>query len=129
MNADPGKHFIIDSSIFHIEDFNVVQRSSGREYANLGNSGTAAYPLVFDINRSTGFNLGYNQFDVYRYHKDSVKYYQVIRPYAELSMVIGLKNEQVFQGNFANQHKGIIFYGVEFRRIFERTLYQPTDKR
>ncbi len=123
MNADPGKHFIIDSSIFHIEDFNVVQRSSGREYANLGNSGTAAYPLVFDINRSTGFNLGYNQFDVYRYQKDSVKYYQVIRPYAELSMVIGLKNEQVFQGNFANQHKGIIFYGVEFRRIFSKGIY------
>ena len=122
LNAEPEKHFIIDSSIFGIQYYNVVQRD-GIEYTHAGNTGSAAYPLVFSPNRTTGFNLGYNQFDAYRYYKDSVKYYQVIRPYTELSMVIGLKNEQMFQGKFANQHKGIIYYGVDFRRISSRGIY------
>ncbi|MFN8321128.1 MAG: putative porin [Chitinophagales bacterium] len=125
---EPEKHLSIDSGIFHIEDYNVVQRT-GIEYAHAGNVGSAAYPLVFSANRSTGFNLGYNQFDIYRYSKDSVKYYQVIRPYTELSIVIALKNEQMFQARFANQHKGMIYYGVDFRRISSKGIYnnQKTD--
>ena len=63
-NAEPEQHFVIDSSILHLEEYNLVQRD-GREYMNLGNSGTAAFPLIFDMNRSTGFNTGYNQFDLY----------------------------------------------------------------
>lgn len=122
LSSEPEKHFVIDSGIFGIQYYNVVQRE-GIEYSNTGNTGGAAYPVVYTTNRSTGFNLGYNQFDVYRYYKDSVKYYQVIRPYAELSMMIGLKNEQMFQGKFANQHKGIIYYGVDFRRISSLGIY------
>lgn len=127
-SAEPEKHLAIDSSIFHIEDYNVAQRN-GIEYTHAGNVGSAAYPLVFSANRSTGFNLGYNQYDIYRYSKDSVKYYQVIRPYTELSIVIALKNEQMFQARFANQHKGIIYYGVDFRRISSKGIYnnQKTD--
>lgn len=122
LGQEPEKHYVIDTSIFHIEEYNVVQRN-GIEYSNAGNTGNAAYPNVFSLNRTTGFNLGYNQFDIYRYTKDSVKYYQVIRPYAELDMTIGLKAEQMFQGKFANQHKGLIYYGVDFRRISSTGIY------
>ena len=122
LGSEPEKHYVIDSSIFHLEEYSEAQRN-GIEYAHTGNTGTAAYPLVFSENRSTGFNLGYNQYDLYRYTKDSVKYYQVIRPYTELTIMIGLKNEQMFQGRFANQHKGIIFYGVDFRRISSKGIY------
>lgn len=115
-NAEPEQHYIIDSTIFHLEEYNVVERN-GREYENLGNTGSAAYPTVFDMDRSTGFKTGLNQFDLYRYTRDSAKYYQVIRPYAEFSMLIGLKKEQMYIGKFANQHKNMIYYGVEFTRI------------
>jgi len=121
-NFEPEKHFLIDSSIFQIQYYSEAQRD-GIEYANLGNTGSAVYPLVFSANHSTGFDLGYHQFDAYRYSRDSSKYYQVIRPYTELSMIIGLKNEQLFQGKFANQHKGIIYYGVDFRRIASKGIY------
>src|ERR1035437_9920639 len=72
-NAEPEQRFVIDSTILHFEEYNLVQRD-GKEYMNLGNAGTAAYPLIFDMNRSIGFNAGYNQFDLYRYQKDSVRY-------------------------------------------------------
>lgn len=122
LGSEPDKHYVIDSTIYHIEEYNIIQRK-GADYTNAGNFGSASYPLVFEVNRSTGFNPGYNQFDLYRYSKDSAKYYQVIRPYTELTMIVGLKNEQMFQGKFANQHKGIISYGVDFRRIFSKGAY------
>lgn len=122
LGSEPEKHYIIDSSIFDIEQYNEAERN-GIEYHHAGNTGSAAYPLVFSANRFNGFNLGYNQFDLYRYQKDSVKYYQVIRPYTELSINIGLRNEQMFRGQFANQHKGIIYYGVDFRRFNSKGIY------
>ncbi len=122
LGSEPEKYYVIDSSIFDIEQYNEVQRNA-IEYSHAGNTGSAAYPLVFYANKFLGFNLGYNQYDIYRYQKDSVKYFQVIRPYTELSINIGLKNEQVFRGQFANQHKGIIYYGVDFRRFFSKGIY------
>lgn len=122
IGSEPEKRYVIDSSIFNIEEYNEVQRN-GIEYAHAGNTGSAAYPLVYMLKKNAGLNLGYNQYDVYRYTKDSARYYQVIRPYTELSIIIGLLNEQLFQGRFANQHKGLIYYGVDFRRISSRGIY------
>jgi len=123
ISGEPERHYAIDSSIFHIENFNAVQRD-GPEYMNLGNTGTAAFPQVFSMDRTTGFNPGYNQFDLYRYKLDSIKHYQVLRPYAELSMVIGLHHEQMFSGKFANQYKKLVYYGVDFTRYSSLGIYQ-----
>jgi len=119
---EPDVFYAIDSTLTNLEEYNVVQRN-GAEHTHVGNTGSATFPLVYEVNKTTGFNLGYNQFDIYRYVKDSVKYYEVVRPYAELTMLIGLRNEQMFLGRFANQHKKIIRYGVDFRRIFSRGAY------
>lgn len=113
---EPEKHFLIDSSIFQMHRFDVVRRD-GPEYFNLGNMGTEAYPLVFSPSPSVGFNMGFHQFDAYRYSKDSIHYYQVIRPYAEIFYSLGINKDQLFKGRFANSHKNGLMYGVEFRRI------------
>lgn len=120
--SNPETHFVIDSSIVNFEEFNPIY-NNGPEYVNTGNFGGAAFPLIFQANRNLNFNVGYNQFDLYRFSKDSIRYYQVIRPYTELQMVIGMRNEQYFQGRFANQHKNIIFYGLEFRRMYSKGTY------
>lgn len=122
---EPDVRYVIDSSIFNFEQtYNpIYQTGSGIEYTNAGNTGSAAFPLVYKLDRSTGFNVGYNQFDLYRFSKDSAKYYQVLRPYTEIMMMIGLKKEFVFQGKFANQHKKMIYYGVEFTRISSQGNY------
>lgn len=119
---EPNKHSLIDTSISQLHRFDIVHRD-GPEYFNLGNTGTAAYPLVFNPSPNVGFNMGFHQFDAYRYQKDSVRYYQVIRPYAEIFYSIGIANEQVFQGRFANSYKNRFFYGVDFRRINSRGTY------
>lgn len=122
LGSEPETRHVIDTTIFNLEQYNPAQ-NDGIEYTNAGNFGSAAFPLLFRASKTIGFNAGYNQFDLYRYKKDSVKYYQVIRPYTELAMMIGLRNEQYFQGKFANRHKEIISYGVEFTRIFSKGAY------
>ncbi|MCW3127672.1 MAG: hypothetical protein JWO03_3330, partial [Bacteroidetes bacterium] len=120
--SEPNKRSIIDTSIFQLHRYDVVRRD-GPESFNMGNTGTAAYPLVFNPNPGVGFNMGFHQFDAYRYQKDSIRYYQVIRPYCEIFYSIGITNEQVFQGRFANSHKNGIQYGVDFRRINSKGTY------
>ncbi len=119
---EPNRRFLIDSSIFQLHRFDVV-RGDGPEYFHLGNMGTGAYPLVFNPSPAVGFNMGFHQFDAYRYQKDSIRYYQVIRPYAEIFYSLGINKDQLFKGRFANSHKNGLMYGVEFRRINSPGLY------
>ena len=125
---EPDRHTVIDSTVLHFEEYNIVQRD-GIEYMNAGNTGSAAYPTVFSIDKHMGFNTGYNQYDIYKYEKDSIKHYQVIRPYAEVSLMFGLNKENVITAKFANQHKKMFFYGVDFTRISSVGTYgsQQTD--
>jgi len=122
-NSDPNVRYGIDSSIFNIEEFNGMQRP-GAEYLNIGNTGSAAYPLVFSPFRIKGFNTGYNQFEAYQHRFDSVKMYQVMRPYSQIGYLVGQKVEQYFNGKFAAQHKQRIQYGVDFTRYNSRGTYQ-----
>lgn len=113
---EPETGYVIDSTIYNLEEYNRVQRQ-GIEYVHAGNTGSAAMPQVYNSPLHAGFRNGYHQFDVYKYHIDSVRYYRVIRPYTELNMIIGLRRELLFSGRFANSHRNGISYGVDFSRI------------
>ena len=120
--GEPDNHFAIDSTIFHIEDYNMVQRQ-GIEYMNIGNTGSAAYPTVFSMDKHMGFNPGYNQYDIYKYERDSIRHYQLIRPYVELGFMFGLNKENVISAKLANHYKKMIYYGVDFTRMFSPGTY------
>ncbi len=120
--GEPDNHFVIDSTIFHFEEYSLVQRA-GIEYINMGNTGSAAYPTVFSLDKHMGFNTGYNQYDIYKYQKDSIKHYTLIRPYVEVGLMFGLNKEDMITAKFANQYKKMIYYGVDFTRIFSPGTY------
>lgn len=120
--GEPDSYYVIDSTIFHFEEYNGVQRS-GIEYMNNGNTGGAAYPTVFSMDKHMGFNAGYNQYNIYRYEKDSIKHYTLIRPYVEVGLMFGLNKENVITAKFANQYKKMIYYGVDFTRMFSPGTY------
>lgn len=121
--SEPNKRYIIDTGIAQLHRFDVVRRD-GIEFFNLGNTGTEAYSTIFNPSMTAGFNMGFHQFDVYKFSKDSIRYYQVIRPYAELFYSLSINKEQIFEGRFANFHKKSgIMYGVDFRRINSNGTY------
>lgn len=120
--SEPDIRYGIDSSIINLEEFNAMQRS-GSEYLNIGNTGSAAYPLVFSPFRFRGFNVGFNQFEAYRYTFDSTRIYHVMRPFSHIEYIVGQKVEQYFKGKFAGQLKQQFQFGVDFTRYNSRGTY------
>lgn len=63
-------------------------------YQDLGNQGSPARNLLFTPEYRVGPTLGYHVYDVYRFDKDSVKYYNTNRPYSSFGFQLGSKLEQ-----------------------------------
>ncbi len=64
-------------------------------HRDLGNLGSPSRSLLFEPEDRTGPTLGYHAFDVYRFHPDSLSYYNTTRPYTEFIYNLGSKAEQL----------------------------------
>lgn len=70
-------------------------------YQHLGNIGTAAKPLFFQMPTRIGVRLGKNVFDRYAYNPEKINYYDTRSPYSQLYYIQGQRGEQVFEGIYA----------------------------
>jgi hypothetical protein len=113
----------LDSTLNNLEEYNFIQRSES-EYYNLGNTGTAAYPLLYNPIKRKGFNNGMDAFDLYWMYLDSIRYYDLKRPYTELGMNIGLRQELNFKGTHSQNITPQFNFGVQFNRIFSVGYFQ-----
>lgn len=66
-------------------------------YLNLGNNGSAAFPILYTPLFHTGFDPGFHAFDIYRYTIKNTKFYQTTRPYTELHYYLATGKEQVIK--------------------------------
>jgi hypothetical protein len=88
---DSSRNYFLDSSV---GDFS---RRFPIPYThhNLGNVGTAARSIVFNPDRTAGFDPGFHAYDVYKWRLDRVRFFNTTRPYTELGYVIGSQTQQV----------------------------------
>jgi len=86
---DSTRNYTLDSSIGEFRRFPVPYT-----YHYLGNVGTAAQSILFNPNRSAGFDPGFHAFDVYKWKLHQVRFYNTTRPYTELGYVIGSQAQQ-----------------------------------
>jgi hypothetical protein len=64
-------------------------------FQDLGNVGTAARPLLFDVNRNIGFQYAYNPYDVYFMKAEEAQFFKTKTPYTDLFYAQG-SNELIF---------------------------------
>ena len=122
---DPFVFFpITDTSLY--ADFNQYDpsRSSPLQYAHLGNLGSPARPLLWQPERTTGFDLGLHAYDLYQLDRSNLRSYIVGKPLSDLSFSQGSTQEQsllhaLFSRNFS---KGI-HLDVDFTRINQNGIY------
>lgn len=112
----PEKLYAIDTSINNLEEYNFIQRASD-EYLHLGNVGTAAFPIMNKPLLPTGFQNGIRQYDLYWLYMDSIKLYDIKRPFSELTMNLGLRQELNFSGRHSQNLGKQFQYGISFNRI------------
>ncbi|MBK8351966.1 MAG: hypothetical protein KA174_04675 [Chitinophagales bacterium] len=85
-------------------------------YYNLGNNGSAYYPLMFQNENQIGFKHGFNSFDRYYYTPNSVKYYDTKTPYTYLDFVFGGTEEIIGGAEFAYNLKPNYNVAFNFHR-------------
>ena len=104
----------IDTSITNMQNERFWYNDTAY-YQHLGNVGTAAQPLFFQVPQKIGVRFGKNAFDRYAYDPQTVNYYDTRSPYSHLYYVQGQRGEQVFEGIYARNITSRWNAGVAYR--------------
>lgn len=93
-------------------------------YQSMGNTGQFYQPLTHEIQSNTGFDYGIHNQDIYIFKPENLKYYRNLKPFTEISYVMGGKRENLLNVTHTqNVYKGIVF-GVDFNLINSVGFYQ-----
>ncbi|MBI1221920.1 MAG: hypothetical protein GC180_04880 [Bacteroidetes bacterium] len=113
----------IDTSM---DDFHLYYPAFKKNYGllDLGNSGTAIYPLVFQLNNTPGFDLGWHYMDFNRtLYSESNNLYKTRKPITSLYYKQGPNNLLGMEALHSQNIKPNWNFGVEFRRLKEDGFY------
>ena len=94
-------------------------------HINLGNFGSSSRPLVFSNSGYTGFNRGFDQYKIYNYTADSIKFYDVNRPLADLyfSPFLGTQQDFVVAADMGQRFANGISMSMNFYRVAQQGFY------
>jgi len=96
---------------------------------NLGNLGSAVYPLYFNSEREgAGFLNGPQHFNSFLYLTETTPLYELARPYTEMAYQLGSFEEHWFQANHAQAFAKGLYGGFSYRHINSKGAYQRQDK-
>lgn len=88
----------LDSTFIHRFDSSLndysVRYPIPATYAYLGNTGTAAYPLLFERGQGPGFDPGFHALDLYKWKVETTPFFTTSKPYTELGYLIGGQQQQ-----------------------------------
>lgn len=74
---------------------------SGWMYQDLGNIGSAAKPIYYEVPRMIGFTSGFHAYDLYYMSPDSMRYYDTKSPYTQMNAFFGGGNRNMLDLVFA----------------------------
>jgi hypothetical protein len=94
--------------------------------ATLGNHGSASTPLIYNVGRATGFNMGHRQYEQYDLTLDSFKFFEVNRPYADLSFspIWGTQQDFVVGANYAQGFSDNTALSLNYTRLSHDGSYK-----
>lgn len=105
----------LDSNYNNFHRYNATEKQDV-PYYNIGNYGTAYYPLIFQYQRLIGFASGYTSFDVYKRKKNDVIFFDTKTPYTDLDIIFGAKEEIIGGADFSMNINQQVNVGLYYRR-------------
>jgi len=90
---------------------------------NLGSYGLATRDLLFNPNKTIGFQSGFHALDRYLYQPDSIQYFRARAPYSELYVVGFFFNDQVFRARITQNINPRWNVGGEFHATGTQGFY------
>ncbi|MEQ9147355.1 MAG: putative porin, partial [Cytophagales bacterium] len=89
-----------DTSINFVHRYN-WQTINNNLYQDLGNLGSALFPVFYKARKSIGTNYGINIYDEYFENPDEVRYFNTRSPFTELKYVQGANNFSNLRAEFS----------------------------
>ena len=110
---DSVKRHPIDSSVNDFDKYFPVPST----YQNLGNNGTAAFPLIFKPFSRPGWDPGFHAFDIYKYRLEETKFFRTTGPFSMLGYQLASGKEQMIQALHTQSPRQNMNFGFEYRLI------------
>jgi hypothetical protein len=93
-------------------------------YAFLGNAGSAASPITYQMPTVAGFSFVHGAFDLYKIRQDSIRFYMLDKPFSEINYVMGKGKEQQLLFTHSQQIRKGLYLGLYARFANSPGLYQ-----
>lgn len=105
----------VDSTARNFHRYNITEKQPV-PYYNIGNFGTAYYPLMFQFDRDPGFQHGFNSFDLYFIQPNQVRFFNTKTPYTLLDFIFGGREEVIGGADYSQNINPNINLGFSYHR-------------
>lgn len=121
--GDSTQVFPLDTGLVNFENYSPLhQPRSPRIY--LGSTGLPQRPLLFEPQKTLGFDIGQHTLDPYLLNPADIQYYRARVPYTNLYLVTSGKIEQIFKLTHTQNINPRLNIGANFNVIGSRGIYQ-----
>jgi hypothetical protein len=123
LTKDSIQTLALDTTLNGFHNFSVLAQPR-RPTVGLGNLGLPATSLLFEPQKTIGFDAGFHTLDYYELTHDDIRYYQARTPFTSLYYVSAGEVEQVFKVIHSQNIKKNLNIGANFNRIGANGQYR-----
>jgi hypothetical protein len=105
----------IDTAIRNFHRYTYIQRH-GYLYQDLGNIGTAAYPIFYQVPDVIGVTSGFNAYNLY-WDDEQIRYYDTKSPYSNIRASLGGKGRSMTRVTFSRNITPQWNFGFNYRAL------------
>lgn len=124
-NQDVLHH--IDTVIRNFHRITYLQRNAYR-YQDLGNIGTAARPIFYQVPSYIGVNPGFEVYDLYWVKPEQIRYFDTKSPYSNLKLGLGARGRSMTNVAFSRNINPRWNFGFDYRGLFIDKQVQRSGK-
>ena len=117
----------LDTSIYLFERQSFVEKS-GRRYQDLGNLGTALFPIFYEPPQTFGRASGYDAYTPFAFQPADIKYFDTKSPYIDLFILLGGGNRNIVDVGFSRNVNENWNVGFDVRRITTNKQLAPESQ-
>lgn len=121
------KKYEIDTLLNNFHSYEPVAKRSWM-YQDLGNLGSAARPLMYEVPRMIGTSSGFHAYDLYFNAADSMKYYDTKSPYTQMNAFWGGGNRNMLDLAFSRNVNPRWNLGFNLNTIRARKTLNPNAR-
>ena len=121
------QYYTIDTLIENMHRFDYVNRANN-ELQDLGNIGTAAMPMFYQLPSTIGETSGINIYNIYFKTADQIKYYDTHSPFTNMDIVIGGNGRAITEASYSRNISPQWNFGFNFRGLYIDKQIQRSGK-